>query len=121
MSGVIERQGDVVFGGRRCSGGGTRWRLVAGVVIGGATLCVPLGSVSASGNPSETPASGRASNMGVCSPFLGQLGIRPDVNELVRELGPFLPDGPYESAGELYRIRAQEKPTGSPAQECVAR
>jgi hypothetical protein len=77
--------------------------------------------VATANDPSETPASGRASNMGVCSPFLGQLGVRPMVNQLVRDLGAFLPDGPYANTGELYRIRAKEKPTASAADECLPR
>lgn len=99
---------------------GVRVAIVAMAVAAGG-LAVSSGHALAHGDPSDTPASGRASNMGVCSPFLGQLGVRPAVNELVRDLGPFLPDGPYDSAGELYRIRAREKPTGSPEEECLAR
>ena len=95
--------------------------LLGGIIATGLTICVSAGTASAEGNPSDTPASGRASNMGICSPFLGQMGVRAEVNELLREFGPFLPDGPYESPGELYRIRAQEKPTGTPAEECLAR
>jgi hypothetical protein len=59
--------------------------------------------------------------MGLCSPFLGQLGVRPEVNQLVRELGPVLPDGPFENVGELYRTRAQQHPNASAEVECLAR
>lgn len=78
-------------------------------------------TVTQAKGPGDTPASGNASNMGLCSAFLGQLGIRSDVNELLRELGAFLPDGPFDNVGELYRIRAKEKPTAPAAEECLPR
>ncbi len=105
----------------RTDGPGRARRLLGGVAVVGVALSVSAGSVAAGGGPSDTPASGQASNLGVCSPYLGQLGVRPQVNELVRELGPFLPDGPYDSVGELYRQRAKDKPTGSAPEECLAR
>lgn len=105
----------------RGNGRGTARRVFGGVAVFGVVLCASAGSVVAGDGPSDTPASGRASNLGVCSPYLGQLGVRPEVNELVRELGPFLPDGPYDSVGELYRLRAKDKPTGTAEEECLAR
>jgi hypothetical protein len=87
--------------------------LVCGSVVPGAGI--------AGANVDDTPAHGRASNMGLCSPFLGQLGVRPLVNQLVREMGAYLPDGPYENVGELYRVRAKEKPTAPAASECLPR
>lgn len=96
-----------------------RRRLTAISVCVAALLVSP--TVTQAKAPDDTPASGKASNMGLCSAFLGQLGVRSDVNELLRELGPFLPDGPFENVGELYRIRAKEKPTASAAEECLPR
>jgi hypothetical protein len=95
-------------------------KLLAGSACAVAMTMVSFTPVAAN-DPSQTPASGKASNMGVCSPFLGQLGVRPMVNSLVREMGQFLPDGPYANVGELYRIRAKEKPTASAAEECLPR
>jgi hypothetical protein len=67
-------------------------------------------------NPGETPAGPVVSNMGLCSAFLGQLGVRDMVNHLIKS-GLFEVDTP----GELYRIRAREHP-GRPAEvECLAR
>jgi hypothetical protein len=97
-----------------------RWRIAA------AALCTVLafsgtGVVSAGASPSDTPARGQASNMGLCSAYLARLGARSDVNTLIREFGPFLPDGPFDSPGELYRIRAKEHPDASAEEECRQR
>ena len=89
-----------------------------------AVLCAaaPTGAASAEPtNPGDTPARPVVSNMGMCSAFLGQLGVRSEVNHLLKEIGPFLPDGPYNSPGELYRIRAREHPDAPAAAECVQR
>ena len=94
-----------------------RWTAISVCVA--ALLALP--TVTQAKGPGDTPASGNASNMGLCSAFLGQLGSRSDVNELLRELGAFLPDGPFDNVGELYRIRAKEKPTASAAEECLPR
>jgi hypothetical protein len=88
--------------------------LAIGVLIG-----APAGSVFA--DPNDTPALEHVSNMGLCSAFLAQIGVRAEVNHLLKEIGPVLPDGPYNSPGELYRIRAQQHPNASAAQECVQR
>ena len=79
----------------------------------------PAGTVWA--DPTDTPAVERVSNMGLCSSFLGQLGARAEVNHLVQEIGPFLPDGPYNNPGELYRIRARQHPNAPAATECLQR
>ena len=97
-----------------------RRRLVVAVACLTAALCASVGPVGAT-PPEPSPASGHRSNMGLCSPFLGQAGVRPMVNELVRDFGPFLPDGPYDNVGALYRIRAKQKPTASAAEECTPR
>jgi hypothetical protein len=72
-------------------------------------------------NPGETPARSAVSNMGLCSAYLGQLGVRADVNHLLKQFGPFLPDGPFENPGELYRIRARQHPNASAESECERR
>lgn len=96
-----------------------RW-LPAALVVSG----LVLGTAPAAGaarNPGETPARSRVSNMGLCSAYLGQLGARAQVNALVRKLGPFLPDGPFDSPGELYRIRARQHPNSTAELECEQR
>jgi hypothetical protein len=98
----------------------THRELAAGVVCGVLALSGATAADAAT-NPGETPARGKASNMGLCSAFLGQVGARADVNELLREFGPFLPDGPFDSPGELYRIRAQEHPNADAEDECLQR
>lgn len=105
----------------RAPGSSGRNRRRAAIAVCVVTLLAAPAVTHAADGPGDTPASGKASNMGLCSPFLGQLGIRPSVNALVRELGPFLPDGPFANVGELYRIRAKEKPTASAAEECLPR
>jgi hypothetical protein len=97
-----------------------RRKLWIGAACVTASVVASIGPVGAS-PPQDDPASGHRSNMGLCSPFLGQAGVRPLVNQLVRDFGAFLPDGPYDNVGELYRIRAQQKPTASAAEECTAR
>jgi hypothetical protein len=92
--------------------------VVVGLVVG-AIGVVPAGSTLA--EPDGTPGQEHVSNMGLCSAFLGQLGARAEVNHLLKEIGPFLPDGPYNSPGELDRIRAHQHPNATAAQECLAR
>ena len=89
--------------------------LLCGVALGSS----PIATIHAA--PDGGPAQPVVSNMGLCSAFLAQAGVRADVNHLIREFGPFLPDGPYESPGELYRIRAREHPDASAAEECLER
>ena len=84
-----------------------------------AITVLPAGIVHA--DPDGGPAVPVVSNMGLCSPFLAKAGVRADVNHLIREIGPFLPDGPYNSPGELYRIRAREHPNAPAAAECLQR
>ena len=97
-----------------------RRKLLVGAACLTASVMVSVGPVGA-GPPDDSPASGHRSNMGLCSPFLGRAGVRPMVNELVRQFGAFLPDGPYDNVGELYRIRAKQKPTAPAVEECTAR
>jgi hypothetical protein len=58
------------------------------------------------------------SNMGLCSAYLGQLGVRQDVNHLIKEFGPMLG---ISSPGELYSVRAQQPTSLPPAEECLRR
>jgi hypothetical protein len=95
-----------------------RSQVIACLAVG--TLVIaPAGSAFA--DPDDNPAVEHVSNMGLCSAFLAQIGVRAEVNHLLKEIGPLLPDGPYNSPGELYRIRAQEHPNASAAQECLQR
>jgi hypothetical protein len=99
-----------------------RYRVALATLLAAGTIVLGSGpALGAAKNPGETPAKPVVSNMGLCSPFLGQLGVRPEVNRLVRELGPFLPDGPFDNTGELYRLRAQQHPNATAEQECLAR
>lgn len=86
-----------------------------------AGIAIPGAALAAGTNPGTTPAKPVVSNMGLCSAFLGQLGVRDDINHMVKEIGPFLPDGPYNSPGELYRIRARQHPDAPAETECTAR
>lgn len=106
------------MGIKRASRGFAAIALVAAIAIVGG---VPAAASAQDSNPGDTPARGVVSNMGLCSSFLGQLGVRSDVNHLLKELGPFLPDGPFNSPGELYRIRASQHPNASAEEECVQR
>lgn len=101
--------------------GGRRSRSVVGALIAGGLLLVPSTASATAKNPGDTPARAAVSNMGLCSSYLGHLRARDDVNHLVKELGPFLPDGPYTSPGELYRIRARQHPNASAEAECERR
>ena len=58
------------------------------------------------------------SNMGLCSAYLGQLGVRQDVNHLIKEFGGQLG---IASPGELYSVRARQATSLAPAQECLRR
>jgi hypothetical protein len=84
-----------------------------------AITMLPAGIAHA--DPDGGPAAPVVSNMGLCSPFLAKIGVRAEVNHLIREIGPFLPDGPYNSPGELYRVRAREHPEAPAAVECLQR
>jgi hypothetical protein len=94
---------------------GVRAKACLGVL---ATSLIAVAPTAASQNPGDTPARGEASNMGLCSAFLGQLQARDDVNRILKERGGLLG---IDSPGELYRIRAQEHPDASAADECLQR
>lgn len=80
--------------------------LALGCLVGGRT------AVGATGVPST------ASNLGVCSSYLGQLQVRDDVNHAIQENGQAYG---LDSPGELYRVRAHQHVNGTPEQECVQR
>ncbi len=72
-------------------------------------------------DPSQKVLDNGASNLGVCSSFLGGLQVRDDVNHLVKAQG-------YDDPGELYKVRAQEHPgkegypnRPTPKEECRPR
>ncbi len=69
-------------------------------------------------DPATTAWQAGAKNMGVCSAFLGTLGVRDDVNRAIRLHGDRLG---IDSPGELFRVRAQQDVTVPPAQECLPR
>jgi hypothetical protein len=96
-------------------------RRVGRVIVLGCVAAVLLPVGVAHADPDGGPAQSRVSNMGLCSAFLAHLGARAEVNHLIREIGPYLPDGPFDSPGELYRIRAREHPDAPAAVECLAR
>lgn len=86
--------------------------LVAGALVAGGQ------AAGAAADPSQTAAEAGASNMGVCSSFIGRLQVRDDVNLAIIERGEALG---LSSPGELYRIRAQMTVDVAPEDECVKR
>ena len=83
-----------------------------------AVLAILPGTAAASTDPATTAWQAGATNMGVCSAFLGTLGVRDDVNGAIRLHGDRLG---IASPGELFRVRAQQDVTVAPAQECLPR
>ena len=81
-------------------------------------LVVSMVVVSAFPTLAAPPLS--ASNMGVCSSFLGQQktkdndNVRAEVNHLVKDIG-------IENPGELYKVRAQQHNNRPPEEECLPR
>ncbi len=68
-------------------------------------------------DPGTTPSEAEASNMGICSSYLGSLGVRDDVNRAIRQGA--IPG--LRSPGALFRVRAQQPTSLPPAQECLRR
>ena len=72
--------------------------------------------------PGVQPWEAGASNMGMCSAFLGQTdgmfepNARAEVNHLIQLLG-----FGFKSPGELYSVRAKQKVNVAPSEECVRR
>ena len=58
------------------------------------------------------------SNMGECSAFLAGLGVRGDVNQMIKDFGPVLG---VSSPGDLYSVRARQAVNLPPAAECLPR
>ncbi len=69
-------------------------------------------------DPSQIVSDAGASNLGVCSSFLGRRQLRDDVNRIINSGA--IPG--IENPGQLYKIRAKERPQGAtPQQECLPR
>lgn len=87
-----------------------------------ALFAIPLPAMARNDDPGGNPWEAGASNMGLCSAFLGQTdgtfepNARAEVNHLVKELG-----FGYRNNGELYSLRAKQKENMHPAFECVRR
>lgn len=58
------------------------------------------------------------SNMGLCSSYLGQMQVRDDVNRILNQDPELFGVG---NAGELYRVRAQQRELGTAEEECLPR
>lgn len=104
------------------------------VTVAAAATCLAVLPGVASAEPGEDPASGIRSNMGLCSAYLGGLpapsdpvtgerlggNARSGVNQLIKLLGPMLPDE-LDTPGELYRVRARQHPDAPASVECTPR
>lgn len=93
-------------------------RLISSIAAGVAALGLAGVAGAEPPAPGERPTEAGASNMGICSSYLGQTGHRAAVNHLILEFGPVLG---VESPGELYRQRAKERNEGTPEEECLPR
>ena len=58
------------------------------------------------------------SNMGECSAYLGGMGVRDDVNRIIRQFGDVLH---IDNPGQIFHVRAQQAVSLPPAQECLKR
>lgn len=91
-----------------------------------AAFSVALAPPAAAAGPAAgyRPWEAGASNMGMCSAYLGQLpghvgpNARSDVNHLIKALGPVLG---LSSPGDLYRVRAKQHVNEAPELECLRR
>lgn len=85
-------------------------------------IAVALGTSSipafAHPDPGTTVWQAGGSNMGECSAYLAQMGVRDDVNQLIREYGDVLG---IRNPGELFHARAQQQVNLPPALECLQR
>ena len=97
----------------------TRWAAVVATVL---VVSLALPATARNDDPGGRPWEAGASNMGLCSAYLGQTdGIfepnaRAEVNHLLKEFG-----FGYKNNGELYSVRAQQKENQHPTLECVRR
>ncbi len=87
-------------------------RVLLGVLAAAALPVAP-----ALAEPGTTPYEAEASNMGICSSYLGSMQVRDDVNRAIRQGA--IPG--LRSPGELFRVRAQQSASLPPAQECLRR
>ncbi len=95
-----------------------KFRHVGIVTLVAGALVASEQAAGAAADPSQTAADAGASNMGVCSSFIGRLQVRDDVNLVIIERGDALG---LSSPGELYRVRAQMSVELAPKDECVKR
>ena len=98
-------------------------RLRATPRILAAAACSALLAVSggpafgAPADPATTVWEAGGSNMGECSAFLGTMGVRDDVNRLIKDGA--IPG--VENPGQVYSVRAQQEESKPPQQECLRR
>jgi hypothetical protein len=103
-----------------------------------AVTTLALGGLTALAGPAVAdPEPGKASNMGLCSSYLGKLpaptwppfgpdqetlggNARSGVNLIIVNYGHMLHDSPA-NPGELYRVRARQHPTDPAEVECTKR
>ena len=92
-------------------------KAIGAMLVSGA-LMLSASGVALAGSPNDAPQrayDAGASNLGFCSAYLGQLGVRDDVNRIIVEQFPVSP-------GVIYRDRArQQENAPSPQEECVRR
>ena len=94
--------------------------------ISTAVLCSAFLTVTASPafgaanppDPGTTVYEAGGSNLGECSAFLGTLGVRDDVNQIIRLHGDELG---IDNPGQIYHVRARQENNLPPAQECLPR
>ena len=87
------------------------WRSLVGALVVVATLALG-GSTALADVPST------ASNMGLCSSYLGQMQVRDDVNHTIKNFGDVLG---LDSPGALFSVRAHQHVNGTPEDECQRR
>ena len=94
---------------------------ISAAVVCSALLTVTAGPAFGAVNPPDpgtTVYEAGGSNLGECSAFLGTLGVRDDVNQIIRLHGDQLG---IENPGQIYHVRAQQEVNLPPAQECLQR
>ena len=94
---------------------------ISAAVVCSALLAVAAGPAFGAADPPDpatTVYEAGGSNLGECSAFLGTLGIRDDVNRIIRLRGEELS---IENPGQIYHLRARQEVNLPPAQECLPR
>jgi hypothetical protein len=87
------------------------WRSLVGALI-------TVGSLVLGGSAASADVPSTASNMGLCSSYLGQMQVRDDVNQTIKDFGDVLG---LDSPGALYSVRAHQHVNGTPQEECQRR